>query len=87
MTQTESRFRETASGGTMTVVTKDAAAVMAAKGLRDLHRDPARYDVTVSEAGGEWQVKFAGRQPRPPGDEVTFYINKQSGSIRHMLGE
>ena len=68
-------------------ISKDAAAVLAAQGLKDLHRDPDRYEVTVSESGTEWQVTFAGRQPRPPGDEVTFYIDKQSGSVRHMLGE
>jgi hypothetical protein len=60
---------------------------MARKGLQDLGRDPGRYDFTVGETDTEWAVRFAGKQPRPPGDEVTFYVNKQTGAIRHMLGE
>jgi hypothetical protein len=75
------------SGGTMGAVSKDAATTMARKGLQDLGRDPGRYDFTVGETDTEWHVRFAGKQPRPPGDEVTFYVNKQTGAIRHLLGE
>jgi hypothetical protein len=75
------------SGGTMSAISRDTASAMATKGMKDLRKDPARFDVTISETDTEWQVRFAGKQPRPPGDEVTFYIDKRTGAMRHMLGE
>lgn len=71
----------------MSGTSRDKAREMATKGMKELRKDPARFDVTISETDTEWQVRFAGKQPRPPGDEVTFYINKRTGAMRHMLGE
>jgi hypothetical protein len=84
---TSDQSTQQGSGGTMSATSRDKAREMATKGMKDLRKDPARFDVTISDTDTEWQVRFAGKQPRPPGDEVTFYINKRTGTMRHLLGE
>lgn len=71
----------------MGAISRDEAIALATKGLTDLGRDPSRYEMSVTETGSEWQVTFSGKQPRAPGDEVFFYVDKSTRKVRSMLGE
>lgn len=71
----------------MSSIDSTQAVAMGLRALRDLGRDPDRYEMRVEETGTEWQVSFVGRMPRPPGDEVTFLIDRRSGAVRTLLGE
>jgi hypothetical protein len=71
----------------MSSIDRKQAVAMALRALRDLGRDPERYEMQVEETDIEWQVSFAGKMPRPPGDEVSFLIDRRSGDLRTLLGE
>jgi hypothetical protein len=71
----------------MSTIDRNQAVTLATRGLEDLGRDPARYDMEVTETDAAWQVSFAGKMPRPPGDEVSFTIDKNTGAVRSLLGE
>jgi hypothetical protein len=75
------------TGGPMSTIDRNQAVAKATRSLEDLGRDPARYDMEVAETAAAWQVSFAGKMPRPPGDEVSFTIDKRSGAVRTLLGE
>lgn len=66
---------------------KERAVQQATQAVRDIPRDPARYDIETTETGDEWEIRFLGKPPRPPGDEVTVLIDKRSGARRLMQGE
>lgn len=68
-------------------VGKEQALVRATESLRDMGRDPDRYDVATNERDAEWEIAFVGKAPRPPGDELYVYVSKSDGQVRVMQGE
>ncbi len=68
-------------------VTQEKALELANKALRDKGWDPENFDVVVEEERTEWAISFTQHPPRPPGSEITYFISKQSGSVRTMPGE
>lgn len=74
-------------GGSMSSIDRKQAVAMALRAFKELGSDPERYEMQVVETDTEWQVSFAGKMPRPPGDEVSFLIDKRSGALRTLLGE
>jgi len=66
---------------------RETAVEQAIAALRGMPRDPARYDMEVTETADALEVHFTGKSPRPPGDEVTVSIDKRSGALRIVQGE
>lgn len=71
----------------MSSIDRKQAIAMALRASKDLGFDAERYEMRVEETDIEWQISFAGKMPRPPGDEVSFLIDKRSGAMRTLLGE
>jgi hypothetical protein len=71
----------------MRAIDRERAIALATDKLVESGRSRDRYDMTVGETEKEWEIGFAGKEPRTPGDELSIYVDKQSGEVRVMLGE
>ena len=56
----------------MSSIDRKQAVAMALRAFKELGSDPERYEMQVEETDTEWQVSFAGKMPRPPGDELLL---------------
>jgi hypothetical protein len=68
-------------------IDKAAAVAIATEVLKADGKDKDNYDVSVTDAGDEWEVAFVGKDLRPPGDEIYVYVHTISGTTRAMYGE
>ncbi len=68
-------------------ISEDKAVKLAKKALSEKGWDIEKYIMKKEESDEKWIITFEGKEPRPPGDEMTIYVIKKDGSIKVFIGE
>jgi hypothetical protein len=71
----------------MEIASKQAVIEVARRELSQRGRRVEDFDMSVTRRGNGWEVGFTGREPSPPGADISVFLDEQGQVTRVMLDE
>ncbi len=68
-------------------ISTEEAIKQSEKVLKEKGWDIEKYVAIMEDYRDKWVIKYEGKVPRPPGDEMEIHISKKDGSFKVFMGE